>query len=276
MQSNEKLVEIYQSGNKEVVSELIDNNIGLINKLVNKYDFIWRTLKMVEREDLVQEAYLGIIEAAENFNIEEGVKFMTYAPYHIKKNLCRILGGSDKEKNNIKLNNQAKSLDAPITDKEGNEVASIDLVEDKEAIQPFELTEDRIYREKLRNDLKIAFEKNIEGKSKEIILYRYRLNESVRGEVRTYTEVSEKFNLSISRVQQLENKALIKIRRTKWYKDSKENYNIKSFNEIGDYKQLYDIKSMINTYDVIEKVYQEKNKKTDFKNYIVSKYLKGF
>lgn len=276
MRSNEELVESYKQGDKEAIELLIENNQGLINKMINKYSFIYRDFRMVDREDLIQEAYLGIIESAKAFKVEEGVKFMTYAPYHINKNLYRILGRSAKERNNIELNRKAKSLDAPVVDKDGNETSIIDLVEDNSSIVDFDLVEERIYLKALKNDLKCAFEENIVGRGKDIICYRYKLREQTNGDVRSYKEASEIFKLSVTRIKQLENNALVKIRRTQWYRKSKDNYNIILNGKIENYKDIYDLKSYISTYDVIDKIYEEGNKKSDFKNHIINKYLKGF
>ena len=63
---------------------LWEENQTLIRMIVKQYD-------KGETEDLMQEAYIGLYDAVDGYKPEMGVKFMSYAPYRIKRRICRYL-----------------------------------------------------------------------------------------------------------------------------------------------------------------------------------------
>ena len=64
---------------------LWQQNQGLINKIVNRYK------DYGEEEDLQQEAFLGLCNAIDHFEPEEGTLFMSYAGYWIKQKIVRYI-----------------------------------------------------------------------------------------------------------------------------------------------------------------------------------------
>ena len=63
-----------QAGDKETREELVQENIGLVKSIVNRY-----TARGVEKEDLIQIGMIGLIKAIDNFDITYEVRFSTYA-----------------------------------------------------------------------------------------------------------------------------------------------------------------------------------------------------
>ena len=61
-------------------NELVEKNIGLATHFAKRFQ-----ASRMEYEDLVQEAHMGLIDAAEKFDPERGTKFSTYARWHIVK-----------------------------------------------------------------------------------------------------------------------------------------------------------------------------------------------
>jgi len=67
---------------REERNKLVEENMGLAVHFANNYQ-----VSRMEFEDIVQEAYLGLIDAAELFDPERGTKFSTYAGWHILKRI---------------------------------------------------------------------------------------------------------------------------------------------------------------------------------------------
>lgn len=61
-------------------NELVEQNIGLSTHFADKFQ-----ASRMEYADLVQEAHMGLIDAAEKFDPDRGTKFSTYARWHILK-----------------------------------------------------------------------------------------------------------------------------------------------------------------------------------------------
>lgn len=61
-------------------NELVEANIGLATHFAKRFQ-----ASRMEYEDLVQEAHMGLIDAAEKFDTKRGTKFSTYARWHIVK-----------------------------------------------------------------------------------------------------------------------------------------------------------------------------------------------
>lgn len=68
------LFKSYQNGNLEAKQELINGNLKLVLSILKKYNN--RTSNM---DDLFQVGCIGLIKAIDNFDLEQGVKFSTYA-----------------------------------------------------------------------------------------------------------------------------------------------------------------------------------------------------
>jgi len=63
-------------------NKLVEDNMGLAVHFANNYQ-----VSRMEFEDIVQEAHLGLIDAATLFDPDRGTKFSTYAGWHILKRI---------------------------------------------------------------------------------------------------------------------------------------------------------------------------------------------
>lgn len=63
----------------ELKDELAQQNIGLVKSIVKDY-----LNSGLDYDDLMQAGYLGLLNAAQNFDLNRGTKFSTYATYLIK------------------------------------------------------------------------------------------------------------------------------------------------------------------------------------------------
>lgn len=86
-QSNEILCTLIQKGNRQAVQDLCVKNQRLVDKYVSAY--LKRYAKRLEFEDLEQVGYIGLIKAAQRFDIRQGTSFSTYAVYWIKQSIAR-------------------------------------------------------------------------------------------------------------------------------------------------------------------------------------------
>lgn len=84
--TNEQIVIQIKAGIdvSENMLTLWEENQKLIKMIVKQYD-------KGETEDLIQEAYIGLCDAVDGYKPEMGVKFMSYAPYRIKRRIRRYL-----------------------------------------------------------------------------------------------------------------------------------------------------------------------------------------
>ena len=86
-QSNEILCKLIQEGNEQAKQDLCIKNRKLVCKVAKKYErYFGNDLAF---EDLVQAGMIGMLKAAEKFNIEYGYSFSTYAMWWIRQAILR-------------------------------------------------------------------------------------------------------------------------------------------------------------------------------------------
>ena len=82
--SNEQIVlKIQQGGysSNHLYQQLYEQNIPLIQKIINPFEHY------VEHDDLMQEAFFGIVRACEHYESQKEVKFMSFASYWIVRQI---------------------------------------------------------------------------------------------------------------------------------------------------------------------------------------------
>jgi len=90
--SNEELVKEIQQGinSKDNLEQLYAQNSGMIHKMAVRYS------KFAEMEDLKQEAYFGIHEAAQKYECGHEVLFITYVTFWIQSAMKRYIDNNGK------------------------------------------------------------------------------------------------------------------------------------------------------------------------------------
>lgn len=89
--SNEEIVEQIQKGINITVNQerLWQKNKGFVVRCIKKYV---GSCAAQDLNDFLQEGFIGLVEAANSFDIGSGVKFLTYAEYGIRKSVYRYNG----------------------------------------------------------------------------------------------------------------------------------------------------------------------------------------
>ncbi len=189
----EQLVREYRDGSRAARDELIDHNMRLVVHIAKKYS------ASADVDELVSVGSIGLIKAVENYVPGRGTHLATYAAKCIENEILMALRHNKKFKAD-------RSLYEPVSfDKDGNEVALIDLLsQDEESV--LGKVENKILQQKLTDLVKCV----LQGREFEVVILRYGLC----GERQmTQNEVAAKFGISRSYVSRIEKKALFKLRR---------------------------------------------------------------
>lgn len=232
-----------KKGDKEARSLMIRSNLRLVVKIAHDYANLGLPLL-----DLISEGNIGLMKAVERFDPAKGGKLSTYAAWWIKQSIKRALANQSKtirlpvhlvdkisKMRRVSLQmseelgreptddelaeeigiasgkvSQLKtvsirpaSLDAPISDDDTTEFGEI--VGDEEAQTPLELLEDKNLRDELGGLLTV-----LDEREKKIIFSRFGLD---GGRPKTLEEVGRRFGVTRERIRQLQNIALLKLRK---------------------------------------------------------------
>jgi RNA polymerase primary sigma factor len=242
-QEEVKLAGQIKRGNKKAREKMIKANLRLVVKIA--HDFSNYGLPLL---DLVSEGNIGLMKAVERFDPKKGGKLSTYASWWIKQSIKRALANQSKtirlpvhlvdkigkirrvsaqmteelgrEPSNEELAEElglavAKvahlknvavrpaSLDAKIN--ADDDTAFGDLVSDERAEDPFAALRDKDLREEVGDLLDV-----LDPRERKIIAFRFGLG---GGKERTLEEVGRKFGVTRERIRQLQNIALLKMRK---------------------------------------------------------------
>lgn len=171
---------------------LIEKNLRLVAHIAKKYQNVDENM-----EDLISIGTIGLIKAIESFDAGKG-KLSTYASRCIDNEFLMLLRSKKK-------NSREVSLFEPIgTDKEGNEISLLDVIEQVQE----DIVEQIYERENIRR-LKTLMQQVLTELEREIIELRYGLR---TGTEVTQREVGERFQISRSYVSRIEKRALLKLR----------------------------------------------------------------
>ena len=148
-------------------------------------------------EDLISIGTIGLIKAISSFDAVRG-KLSTYASRCIDNELLMLLRSRKKNAREV-------SLYEPIgTDKEGNEINLLDIIEQEQTdvVEQLDLKENTKKLQCLLNEV-------LNDREREIIFLRYGL---LTGKEVTQREIGEALHISRSYVSRIEKRALLKLR----------------------------------------------------------------
>lgn len=182
----------FKSGDLNAKNVLIERNLRLVVHIAKKFSSI------KEIEDLISVGTIGLIKGIESFDYTKGTKLATYASRCIENEILMLIRNNKKSKNEI-------FLQEPIgTDKEGNEISLIDILNSSDDTI-IDIVEQKLAIKKMYSKLDI-----LSDKEQTIIKLRYGL---VDGKIKTQKEIAKKLNISRSYVSRIEKKALSKLNK---------------------------------------------------------------
>lgn len=201
--TNEELVCLYQQDDKKALEELIEQNKGMVYKLANKY-YTGKT-NAIDLEDLHQEGVLGIMIAAEKYDINHNKKalFIVYAVHWINSKINRFIHNN--------CTNDESSLNVIIGQDGDRQRERVDYLEDID--YGFENVEERIYQNQLRADLERVMNKSTSLSEREVLKLHYGW---YGNGYMTTEEVGEVLSMPGAKIRNYESKAIRKLRNSNW------------------------------------------------------------
>ena len=192
-QEERQYLALSAQGDLNARNVLIERNLRLVAHIVKKYIGTGR-----EMDELIAIGIVGLVKAVNTYSTDKGSRLGTYAARCIDNELLMLLRNERKRSREI-------SLYEPIgTDKEGNEIRFMDVVEDNsENVLDRMMVDERI----------VKMYRGIDGvlskREREVICKRYGL---LGYEEVTQREVGSRMGISRSYVSRIEKKALQKLR----------------------------------------------------------------
>lgn len=231
-------------GNELARKKMIRSNLRLVINIAKKYMYLGIPLL-----DLIEEGNIGLMKAVDRFNPNKGFRFSTYAAWWIKQSIIRSIIEQGKmiripvymnelitkwkktqeqlahklkrpasndeiakrlrltqdkvDQINFWLSTSTSSLDAPIGDEGESQVS--DLLVDKTTEAPDAGIVRMFDKERIKNLMNIMIERE-----RKVLDLRFGL---ATGKPQTLAEISKKMGISRERVRQIEEEAILKVRR---------------------------------------------------------------
>lgn len=188
-----KYLQRYENGDEEARNILIEHNLRLVAHITKKFETTG-----LDKDDLISIGTIGLIKAINTFNTGKGTKLATYAARCIENEILMHLRSTKNMRSEV-------SLYDPIgTDKEGNEVALMDVLgtEGDSVVESVEA-----YYEQKQLLEKVD---TLENRERYVLQLRYGLFNGLR---RTQREIARKLGISRSYVSRIEKKAIQKLTR---------------------------------------------------------------
>lgn len=185
-------IKLLKEGNEEARNILIERNLRLVAHIVKKYNST-----VGDSDDLISIGTIGLIKAIATFNHEKGTRLATYAARCIENEILMQIRSSKKIQSEV-------SLQDPIgVDREGNEIALIDVIgnEGESVVEEVEL---KMQVKRLYNKMKVV----LKNREKVVLELRYGL---LNGTSKTQREIAKMLGISRSYVSRIEKKAIKKL-----------------------------------------------------------------
>ena len=193
IQEEKKVLEEMQGGSLEARNTLIEHNMRLVAHIAKKYQNTHEDM-----EEMISIGTIGLIKAVMTFHPEKGSRLSTYAARCIDNELLMHLRNRKKAAREV-------SIYEPIgTDKEGNQINFMDIIESEEP----DVIE-RMDKNGKISRLQKLLPRILTNRELEIIVLRYGLLDD---KPVTQKQIAGRLGISRSYVSRIEKRALEKIR----------------------------------------------------------------
>lgn len=183
----------YQNGDMHARDILIERNLRLVAHIVKKYMNSGK-----ETDEMISVGIVGLVKAVNTYNFEKGSRLATYAARCIDNELLMLMRGDRR------LSREVSLYDPIGTDKEGNEITLLSILEheDEDII-------DQLDKKQSLRKLSKILSKVLTPREYFVVIRRYGL---YGHHETTQRELAEQLNISRSYVSRIEKKALEKLR----------------------------------------------------------------
>lgn len=200
IEEEDECIKKMASGDKSARNKLIEHNLRLVAHIVKKFEG-----KVKDTDDLISIGTIGLIKGIDSFNSDKNIRITTYSARCIENEILMYFRSSKKFQNDVSLNDYIG------LDKDGNEIALLDVIPDESIDLATQI------HNKVNIELLIKYLNILNKREREIIIKRYGL-----GNYKEYTQkdIAEELKISRSYVSRIEKRALTKLLR-EFYKNEK-------------------------------------------------------
>ena len=178
--SDEDLIEIIKSGDKNALEYLINKYKDLVNMKVGKYFMIGS-----ERDDIVQEGLIGLYKAIKNYSGDKQNSFKTFANMCIERQLITAIKSSNRQKH-MPLNSYLSLNSKAYEDDEESNI--LDIFDSHQVEDPL----DTITKKEYYQTVEKAIDESLSDFEKQV------LNRYMQGE--SYVQIAEKLDSPVKSV----------------------------------------------------------------------------
>ena len=202
-----------KQGDERALARLVEANLKFVVVVARQYK--GNGLAM---EDLVSEGNIGLMKAAAKFDGEKGVRFVSFAAGHVRRQIEKAIdqqAGLYKVPKDVvdeaaSRQNKALSVDAPIGHRTNMSLLSV-LV-NPDAPQ----ADERVHSETIEDAIERALQ-SLDGRESRVVNAFFGITQ----ERETMAEIAEDMDLKRERVRQIRDKAIRKLRKA--YKQALKN-----------------------------------------------------
>lgn len=180
-------------GDEKARQKLIEYNLRLVAHIAKKYQS-----PEDDMEELISIGTIGLIKAVDTFNKDKASRLATYAARCVENEILMHMRAKKK------LQRESSYYEPIGTDKEGNEIRLLDIMESGEpaAFDQIGLKDDarKIYE---------LLDKVLSPRERQVVVMRYGL---YHGKEYTQREIAKKLGISRSYISRIEKNALNRLR----------------------------------------------------------------
>lgn len=181
------LLKKHFNGDRQARHKLIEHNLRLVAHIAKKY-----ASNTQDNEEYISIGTIGLIKGIDSFSEDKGFKLSTYCSRCVENEILMHLRSNKKTNGDVSMNSVIG------TDKDGNDMELIDIIE-QEGIDPI----DNIYNKVVTKEILKYINENLPEREREVIYMRYGLGGEKE---KTQQEVADILKISRSYVSRIETK----------------------------------------------------------------------